>query len=75
MNKEKIKSEIKEWAEIMAIVLCSGAVVFHINSLFKPSAKTTQNKADSTLSIKKAEKDAAALRDSVVMISASKKTR
>lgn len=75
MNKEKIKSEIKEWAEIMAIVLCGGALVLHLNSLFKPSAKTTQNKADSTLAIKKAEKDASAVRDSIVMTTALKKTR
>lgn len=75
MNIEKIKSEIKEWAEIMAIVLCGGAVVLHLNSLFKPSDKTTQNKADSTLTIKKAEKDASAVRDSIALKSAMKKTR
>lgn len=75
MNKEKIKSDIKEWLEIMAIVLCSGAVVIHINSLFKPSDNAGPNNDDKTPAIKKAEKDASALRDSVVMISASKKTR
>ncbi len=43
----KIKKEIKEWLEMIALAAAGGIVVFHINGFFTPSKATT--KTDKTI--------------------------
>lgn len=36
----KLKKDIKEWLELIALVAAGGIVVFHINGFFKPNTDT-----------------------------------
>jgi len=38
----KIKKEIKDWLELIALAAAGGIVVFHINGFFAPTTNTTQ---------------------------------
>ncbi len=73
MNKEKLKSDIKETVQILGLALAGGVVVFHINSFFKPSSDAAPQKIETVM--EKVDTIAANMRDSIAVRAPLEKTR